>query len=109
MGHAANLMFWKAWEDPRRERPGDFDANKRTLIVTGKVEVDASTTPTLKEDAGRSDGSKTLYLNFDFGAFEGGHSWKPVWFQKEIKSGEYKEVHLLIDGNLATGGKLEIK
>lgn len=108
MGHNANLRFWKAWED-HREPGRDFDTSKRTLIVTGKVEVDAATMPILEEDAGRRSGSNTLYLQFNFSRFVGGNSWKPVWFQKEIKSREYEEVQLLIDGNPATGGRLEIE
>ncbi|WP_156951943.1 hypothetical protein [Bradyrhizobium sp. WSM1743] len=70
MGHNANLRFWKAWED-RREPGSDLDTNKRTLIVAGEVEVDTPTLPILEEDTGRSAGSKTLYLSFNFGRFTG--------------------------------------
>lgn len=107
MGHA-NLKFWKAWESPdiERRRPDDFDKDRRTLIVTGKVEVEAATTPMLEEDTGRSS-AKTLYLNFP--ALKAGKAWKPVWFQKEIKSGDYEKVHLLVDGESATRGEIEIK
>lgn len=110
MGHA-NLKFWKAWEHPDDEQArGD----KRTLIVAGKVEVKETTTPILEEttkpiveDTGRSQVAKTLYLTFR--TWEAGDCWKPVWFEKEVKSGDYDEVHLLVAGTTATGGRLKIK
>lgn len=108
MGHKANLRFWKAWED-RREPGSDLDTNKRTLTVTGEVEVDTSTLPILEEDKGRSAGSRTLYLRFNFGSFTGGDLWKPVRFQREIKSREYEKVQLLIGEHPATGGDLKIE
>ncbi|GEC48474.1 hypothetical protein ACK28Q_42345 [Bradyrhizobium japonicum] len=108
MGHV-NLKFWRAWESPEieRRRGDDFDISKRTLIVTGKVEVEAATTPALEEVAGRSDEPTVLYLNFP--AYNYGTSWKPVWFQKEIRSGTYEKVRLLVDGHSASGGGLDIE
>lgn len=103
MGHAS-LKFWKAWKSPDLEnrRPDDFDRDKRTLIVTGKVRADAM--PFLEEDMSRPK-SNTLDLKLQ--ASQEGTSWKPVWFQKEIRSGDYENVHLLIDGNDATGGHVQ--
>lgn len=108
MGHA-NLKFWKAWEsrEIERRRSDDFDVHKRTLIVTGKVEVQAVTTPTLEEDVGRSDEPRILYLKFQ--TLHLGKTWKPVWFQKEIRSGQYDKVRLVAGGYWATGGELEIE
>jgi hypothetical protein len=51
MGHV-NLKFWKAWEerDIEESRPDDLSrGNKRTLIVAGKVRVEAAAKPMLKE------------------------------------------------------------
>lgn len=62
MGHAP-LKFWKAWKSPDLEnrRPDDFDRDKRTLIVTGKVRARADAMPFLEEDMSRPK-SNTLYL-----------------------------------------------
>jgi hypothetical protein len=82
--------------------------SRRTLIVTGKVEVDATATPILEEDIGQSGEPKTLYLKFR--TLKSGNFWKPVWFQKEIKPGDYDKVYLLIpEGVLATGGMLKVE
>lgn len=109
MGHA-NLRFWKAWETPEEEhrRSDDFDSSKRTLIVTGKVEVETSAKPMLEEHTKLNGKPKTLYLKFR--ALEEGRSWKPVWFQKDIKAGDYDEIQLLTpDENAATGGRLVVE
>lgn len=93
MGHA-NLIFWKAWEDTdlERQHPDHIGRSRRTLIVTGKVEVKATIIPVLEEDVRRIESPKTLYLKFR--TLESGESWKLVWFQKEIEPGEYDTVQL---------------
>ena len=108
MGHA-NLKFWKAWVSPdvERRRPDDFDRSKRTLIVAGKVEVAAVATPSLVEATERRSESRILQLVFR--SLDVGNVWKPVWFQKEIKYGEYERVHLYVDEDLATGGEIKIE
>ena len=108
MGHA-NLKFWKAWLSPdlERRRSDDFDRSKRTLIVVGKVEVAAATQPSLEEVTGRTSESRVLWLVFR--SLEVGTTWKPVWFQKEIKLGEYEKVRLHIGEDSATGGDIDIE
>ncbi|MEY9523975.1 hypothetical protein ABIF70_005116 [Bradyrhizobium japonicum] len=104
MGHAP-LKFWKAWEDRYVESTIGHTESRRTLIVTGMAKVGDGVVPTLQEvderrklesEISRGGEPKTLHLMFNMLQLGNSNSWKTVWFQQEIETDKYKEVHLEI-------------